>query len=192
MDYWPCLKKDIKTFVAECQECQHNKYETLSPRVYCSLCPFPKKVWNDISINFIVGLPLCKGKFVIFVVVDRLTKYANFMALAHSFTALTVTQVFVENVFKLHGMPPTIVSDRDAIFLSHFWKEFFKLQGSKLYMSSGYHPQSDGQTDVVNRCLETYLRCFVGSQPKKWVDWLPWAERNYNSSYDTSSTFIHF
>ncbi|KAM1036280.1 hypothetical protein ACFX2A_040313 [Malus domestica] len=90
---------------------------------------------------------------------DRLTKYAHFLALAHPYTAVTVAQLFVDNIFKLHGMPSTI---------------------------------SDGQTEVVNRCVETYLRCFVGNKPKNWVKWLPWAEWNYNTSYHTSSKFTPF
>ena len=143
-------------------------------------------------MDFILGLPSCKVKTVIFVVVDILSKYAHFMALAHPFTAATVAQVFVDNLFKLHGMPTTILSNRDAIFLSAFWKEFFKLNGSKLCMSSGYHPQSDGQTEIVNSCLEIYLRCFVGTQPKNWVDWLAWAEWNYNIAYHLSTKFTPF
>ncbi|KAM1208522.1 hypothetical protein ACFX13_014533 [Malus domestica] len=110
-------------------------------------------------MDFIVGLPSCKGKTVIFVVVDRLTKYAHFLALAHPYIAVIVAQLFVDNIFKLHGMPSTI---------------------------------SDGQTEVVNRCVEAYLRCFVGNKPKNWVKWLPWAEWNYNTSYHTSSKFTPF
>ncbi|KAM2131161.1 hypothetical protein ACFX1Q_012710 [Malus domestica] len=107
--------------------------------------------------------------------------------MSHPYTAHSVAQLFVDHIFKLHGMPSTIVSDRDPIFLSSFWKEFFTLQGSQLCMSSGYHPQTDDQTEVTNRGLETYLRCFCSHQPKKWVPSLPWAKWHYNTTFHTYS-----
>lgn len=143
-------------------------------------------------MDFLVGLPICKGKSLIMVVVDRLSKYSHFITLSHPYTVVIVAQEFLDKVFKLHGMLATIVSDRDTVFLSSFWKEFIKLQGSRLCMSSGYHPQSDGKTEVVNKCLETYLRCFTNEQPKKWLEWLPWAKWSYNISYHTSAKMCHF
>lgn len=106
------------------------------------------------------------------VVVDRLSKYAHFIGVAHPYTAASITQLFVDHVFKLHGIPASIISDRDPIFLSSFWKEFLKMHRSKLCLSSGYHPQTDGQTEIVNKCLETYLHCFTSAQPRKWFQWL--------------------
>lgn len=94
--------------------------------------------------------------------------------------------LYMENVFKLHGLPEAIVSDRDKISTSNFWQELFRLAGTELRMSSAYHPQSDGQTERVNQCLEGYLRCFVHSCPHKWKDWLPLAEFWYNTSYHSS------
>ena len=89
-------------------------------------------------------------------------------------------------------MPRTIVSDRDPIFLSQFWEEFFQLQGSSLCRSSAYHPQTDGQTEVVNRSLEGYLRCFAGHQPSTWTNWLPWAEWWYNTTFHSAIQLTPF
>lgn len=126
------------------------------------------------------------------VVVDRLSKYAHFVALKHPYTALTVAKVFMAQIVRLHGIPSSIISDRDKVFLSSFWKALFQLQRTKLCMSSSYHPQTDGQTEVVNRTLEQYLRCFTSEQPNKWLDWLPWAEYSYNTSVHTSTKISPF
>nr|GFB72995.1 transposon Ty3-G Gag-Pol polyprotein [Tanacetum cinerariifolium] len=103
-----------------------------------------------------------------------------------------VAHEFITNVVRLHGIPSIIVSDRDKVFISNFWQTLFKLHGTNLCMSSSYHPQTDGQTEVINRILEQYLRCFVSDKPKKWVDLLPWAEYTYNTSVHTSTKFSPF
>jgi len=173
--YWKGMKRDIKQFVAECEVCQRQKGETVASPGYLQPLAIPTETWLDVSMDFIEGLPSSQGKTTILVVVDRLTKYAHFCPVAHPYTASTIAQLFVDNIVKLHGVPQSIVSDRDKIFTSHFWKELFRLQGTQLKMSTSYHPQTDGQTEVVNRCLENYLRCFTGDKPKEWVKWLPWA-----------------
>ena len=89
-------------------------------------------------------------------------------------------------------MPQSIVSDRDLVFINHFWREFFKMSGTQLKMSSAYHPQTDGQTEVVNRCIEQYLRCFTYQQPHKWHSFLPWAEFWYKTTYHTSTGMTPF
>ena len=125
-------------------------------------------------MDFIEGLPLTKGVNSILVVVDRMSNYAHFIAFKRPYNALKVANFFVKDVVKLHGFPASIVSDQDKIFMSLFWRELFRLQGTHLKRSTTYHPQPYGQTEIVNKCLETYLRCLW--QPTSWEQWLSWAE----------------
>lgn len=111
------------------------------------------------------GLPKSHLKSVVFMVVDRLTKYTHFMPLCHPYAAAKVANLYLHFVFKLHNMPSTIVSGRDPIFTSLFWKELMRLQGISLTMSSSYHPQTNGQIEVVNKSLEHYLRAFAADKP---------------------------
>jgi transposase InsO family protein len=138
-------------------------------------------------MDFITGLPKSEGKTVIMVVVDRLTKYANFFSLSHPFKVSTVATTFMEIVQKLHGVPKIIVSDRDPIFTRNLWTDLFSCLGTQLAHSSSYHPQSYGKTEIVNKCLEGYLYCFASDKQTQWVKWFPLAEWWYNTSLYTSS-----
>jgi hypothetical protein len=115
-------------------------------------------------MDFIVGLTKLGNKSVIMVVVVCLSKYVHFCALQHSFTTSTIAQIFLDNSFKLHGMAHSIVSDCDPTFTNTFWQELFRLEGIQLHLNIAYHPQTDGQTEVVNKCLETYLRFFASDR----------------------------
>lgn len=137
-------------------------------------------------MDFIEGLPRVNGKSVILTVVDRFSKYAHFIALSHPYTASSVARVFFEEIVWLHGIPSSIVSDRDLIFTSRFWEELFRLAGVQLNRSSTFHPQSDGQTEVVNKVIAMYLRCLTGDRPRQWLHWLPWSEYCYNTSFHSS------
>ncbi|MCI06286.1 putative Ty-3/Gypsy retrotransposon polyprotein, partial [Trifolium medium] len=143
-------------------------------------------------MDFITNLPVSHGKTVIWVVVDRLTKSAHFIGHPTSFLAASFAPIFLSEIYRLHGMPKSIVSDRDRVFTSKFWRELFKLNGTTLAFSSAYHPKSDGQTEVVNRILQTYLHCFACHSPKRWFQYLHLAEFWYNSSYQSSLRMLPF
>jgi transposase InsO family protein len=171
---------------------QQNKVETINTPGLLQPLSIPSQRWEEVSMDFITGLSKSKGKSVIMVIVDRLTKYAHFCAHSHPFKASTVATAFMETVQKLHGSPKIIVSDRDPIFTGHFWKKLFSCLGTQLAHSSSYHPQSDGQTKIVNKCLEGYLRFFVSDKQTQWFKWLPLAEWWYNTSFHTATKMTPF
>jgi len=179
---WKGMKHQVEDFVKQCAICQQSKHVHHHPLGLLQPLPIPDGIWQDLSMDFIEGLPKSEGFSVILVVVDRFTKYAHFIPIRHPYTASSIAQSFMDNVVKLHGLPKTIVSDRDTVFLSHFWTTLFKLYKVDLHFSTAYHPQSDGQTERVNQCVEMYLRCAVQDSPSTWKSWLSLAELWYNSS----------
>ncbi|WVZ63784.1 hypothetical protein U9M48_013389 [Paspalum notatum var. saurae] len=160
----------VKNFIRACTTCQRNKTETLQPAGLLQQLEVPSQVWADISLDFVEGLPKVHGKSVILAVVDRFSKYAHFILLSHPYTALSVARAFFDGIVRLHGFPVSIVSDRDPVFTSNFWRDLFKMAGVKLGMSTAFHPQTDNRR----------------SSTKQLLYWLPWAEFCYNTSYHTA------
>ena len=190
--YWRGMKAEIKKYVEQCEICQRNKYEATKPAGVLQPIPIPDRILEDWTMDFIEGLPLAGGVNVIMVVVDRLSKYSYFISLRHPFSAKQVASIFIDRIVSKHGIPKSIITDRDKIFLSNFWKELFATMGTILKRSTAFHPQTDGQTERVNRCLETYLRCFCNEQPKKWDRLIPWAELWYNTTFHASTKMTPF
>lgn len=141
--YWPSMFQSVQEYVSSCETCQRTKTTTLKPVGLLQPLPIPCQVWDDITLDIIERLPSSQGKDMILVVVDRLNKFAHFISLSHSFLEKTMTEKFIGGVVKLHGMPKSIVSDRDPIFISKFWQYFFNMSGTQLKMSSAYYPQTN-------------------------------------------------
>jgi hypothetical protein len=181
--YNPHASRLIRDCVKGCDVCQRNKSEHLHPAGLLQLLDVPSSVWSDIAMDFVKGFPRVGGKSVVLTVVDRFSKYAHFIAVGHPYTAMSVARVFFDQIVRLHGLPCSIVSDRDPVFTSKLWTELFSLAGVKLCLSSVFRPQTDGQSEVTNCILGVYLRCLAGDRPRSWLRWLPWAEFCYNSSY---------
>jgi hypothetical protein len=167
---WPGLRKQFDQFFKSCAVCQQAKPERVKYPGLLQPLATPSSAWQVISLDFVEGLPHSHRYDCILVVVDLFSKYSHFIALKHPYTALCIAKLFMLHIYHLHGLPTTLVSNRDKVFTSNFWHELFRLAGVELRMSSAYHPQSDGQTERVNQCMETYLRCFANALPTKWYD----------------------
>ncbi|OMO90520.1 reverse transcriptase [Corchorus capsularis] len=185
--FWPKMRHDVGTYVVSCIVCLQAK-STSKPHGLYNPLPIPHEPWTHISMDFVLGLPRSKrGKDSIFVVVDRFSKMAHFIACTKTDDAINVANLFFKEIVRLYGMPRTIVSDRDAKFLSHFWRTLWAKLGTKLLFSITCHPQTDGQTEVVNRTLSTLLRALIKENIRTWEDCLPHVEFAYNRSIHSTT-----
>jgi hypothetical protein len=180
--YWPGLKRNAAKIIGHCRQCQLAKHRKQNVGLYTPL-PVPGKPWQDVSMDFVLGLPhTLKKHDSIFVVVDRFSKMAHFIPCSKTSDASKIAKLYFDEIVKLYGLPKTIVSDRDVRFMTYFWKTLWHLVGTKLKFSAAYHPQTDGQTEVVNRSLRNLLRFLVGDHARTWDSILPIAQFTYNNS----------
>ncbi|KAJ9527526.1 hypothetical protein QJQ45_025744 [Haematococcus lacustris] len=185
--WWPGMHAFVTAYVRGCQVCQRNKSSTKKPARLLQPLPVPEYPWDSVSMDFVVKLPKSEaGNDSILVVVDRLTKMVHLMAMTEKSGGIQVAKLFFDNVFKLHGMPRTIISDRDTRFQGEFFKGLMKIMQSKQCMSTAFHPQTDGQTERVNKVMEDMLRHYVGAEFNDWDQFLAPIEFAINNSFHTS------
>ena len=159
--WWPQLWKFVKEYVLTCDICSRSKTPRHRPYGLLQPLPIPEQPGSSISMDFITDLPVSQSFDSIFVVVDRLTKMAHFVPCLKAISGEETAKLFLDNIYRYHGLPNDIVSDRGPQFISKFWKSLFQLLKVQINLSSGYHPQTNGQTERVNQVLEQYLRCTI-------------------------------
>jgi transposase InsO family protein len=189
---WRGMSAYVKKFVRSCDVCARAKAPRHAPHGLLQPLPIPDRPWGSISMDFITDLPVSHGYDSILVVVDRLTKMAHFVPCKKTATSEDTARLVLDSVVRYHGLPDDIVSDRGPQFAARFWKRLFTLFGTKVNLSTAFHPQSDGQTERVNQVLEQYLRCTVRYRQDDWADLLPMAEFAYNNAEHASTKMSPF
>ncbi|KAJ0636963.1 putative nucleotidyltransferase, Ribonuclease H [Helianthus annuus] len=185
--WWPSMKAHIATYVSKCLTCARVKVEYQKPAGLLQQPKIPQWKWEEISMDFVTGLPRSqRGNDTIWVIVDRLTKSAHFLAIKETDKFSTLADVYLKEVVSRHGVPTSIISDRDARFTSELWQAMHKSFGSRLDMSIAYHPQTDGQSERTIQTIEDMLRACVIDFGNGWENHLPLVEFSYNNSYHTS------
>jgi hypothetical protein len=190
--FWPHMRRDVQRHVERCLTCLKAK-SCLNPHGLYIPLPIPNVPWEDISMDFILWLPRSPwGRDSIFVVVDHFSKMAHFIPCYKSDDASHIAQLIFREIVHLHGVPKTIVLDRDTKFLSYFWKTLWGKFGTKFLFSTTCHPQTDGQTEVVNRTLSAMLRAVLKKNLKTWEECLPQVEFAYNRAVHSTTNFYPF
>jgi hypothetical protein len=191
--WWPTWGKDMEDYVKRCDTCARNKPSSKAPGGLLQPLPIPDEPWDAVSMDFITQLPETRrGHDAILVFVDRLTKMVHFAPTTTAVDAEETARLFFEHVFRLHGMPKRVLSDRDSRFTSRFWKALMEHSGTKIDLSSAFHPQTDGQTERVNRTLEQMLRMFINPTQDNWDELLPAAEFACNNAVHDSTGHTPF
>ena len=193
--WWPGISQFTATFVKDCALCFCTKTPRSAPPGFLKPLELPAHPWTDISMDHVVDLPQCphgrKAYRHIFVVVDQLTKMRHFIPVT-SLDTEELVDVFVHTVYKLHGALDTIISDRGTAFVSDFWHRLNQHLKVALSPSSAWHPETDGQTEIVNAAMNKYLRAYVSFTQDDWVDWLPLAEFATNNQVNETTGISPF
>ncbi|KAH0672578.1 hypothetical protein KY284_023665 [Solanum tuberosum] len=184
--WWSGMRRDIVDFVSRCLCCQQVKAEHLRPGGEFQRLPIPEWKWERITMDFVVGLPRSsRGVDSIWVIVDRLTKSAHFLPVHTTFSTERLARIYIREVVRLHGVPVSIISDWGSQFTSSFWRAFQEELGTRVPLSTAFHPQTDGQSERTIQVLEDMLRACVMDFGGQWDQFLPLAEFAYNNSYDS-------
>jgi transposase InsO family protein len=190
--WWPTLAKDVEQFCKTCSICQTTKTSTAKPKGLLHSLPVPEAPWQSISMDFVGPFPECMGYDYLLVVICRLTSLVHLIPTATTAKATEVAWIFLKDIVRIHGLPESIVSDRDPKFVSKFWRELHRLMGVKLLMSTAYHPQTDAMGERAIRGVTQVLRGVVTPNQSDWVDRLPMVEFAINSSINESTGFAPF
>jgi len=185
--WWPGITKEVKRYVEGCNACQYNKNHTEQPAGKLMPNSIPEKPWTHISADFITKLPLVQGYDSILVVVDQLTKMVHFIPTTEKTSAEGLARLFRDNVWKLHGLPESIILDRGPQFAVGLMRELNEMLGIKSKLSTVFHSQTDRQIERVNQELEQYLRMFIDHRQEQWPEWLGTAEFAYNNKAHSST-----
>ena len=190
--WWLGISREVKQYMEGCDMCQRNKNCMQAPTGKLMLNSIPEKPWSHISADFITKLPLAQGYDSILVVVDRLTKMAHFIPTTEKTTAGGLARLFRDNVWKLHGLPESIILDRGLQFTAEMMRELNTMLGINSKLSMAFHPQTDGQTERMNQELEQYLQMFIDHHQEQWPEWLGTTEFAYNNKVQTSTKVLPF
>ncbi len=190
--WWPGMHQNIAEYVRTCLPCQRTKTFPTKPFGLLQPNPVPSQPWTHISVDMITGLPLSQGHDSILVIIDRFSKMAELVPTSGELSSEGLARIYRDFVWKSHGLPDNIISDRGPQFASQFMKALNLLLGIKTSLSTAYHPQTDGQTERLNQEVEQYLRLFINHRQDDWVDWLAIAQFSYNNRIQSSTGFSPF
>ena len=190
--YWPSMRKYVAQYVRNCHTCQRSKQNNHAKFGVLRPLPIAQQPWQEVSMDFVTGLPESEGFNAVMVVVDRLTKLRHLIPCTTTTSSEDVAKLYLRNVWKLHGLPKYITSDRGTQFTAKFWKELCKHLGINARMSTAFHPETDGQTERLNAVMEQYLRCYISYQQDDWAHWLPMAEFAANNQVSATTKATPF